>query len=174
VMRIPLSVVQDQPPLVECTACGRCCTYVGIAINPPTRPRWATDILWYLFHEHVYVYVDGSGQWSVHFETRCRNLGQDLRCGIYGRRPHICRGFDNRSCEVNEPDADVLSFREPRAFLSWLQANRPRLYATIEREFVPEALRPAADGRARRLADTGERTQRARARRVARRARIGR
>jgi hypothetical protein len=141
VSRIPLPVVRDAPELVECTSCGRCCTYVGIAINPPSRPRWATDILWYLYHEDVSVYRDGVGEWSVHFETRCRNLGPDLRCGVYRERPHICRGFDNRSCEVNQPAACALSFHEPRAFLDWLRAERPRVYARIETGHVPGFLR---------------------------------
>ena len=161
--RIPLPVVRDGPGLVECTSCGRCCTYVGIAINPPSRPRWATDVLWYLYHEDVSVYRDGAGEWSVHFETRCRNLGPDLRCGVYRERPHICRGFDNRSCEVNQPAAGAISFREPRAFLDWLRAERPRVYARIEAGHVPGFLRAAEPVRA-------ERTVRPRA--VARKARI--
>ena len=57
--RIPLPVLAMDRPLVECTDCGRCCTYVGVGINPPTSPRHATDVLWYLYHHGVYVYVDG-------------------------------------------------------------------------------------------------------------------
>lgn len=158
--RILLPVLRERPKLVECTACGQCCTYVGIHINGPSRPRWATDILWYLYHERVYVYRDGDGEWSVHFEARCRNLGPELRCGVYQTRPHLCRSFDNRSCEVNQPAAGALTFREPREFLEWLSANRPRVYARIEDTHVPPALRPPP------------RSQRVRGRRaVARRAR---
>jgi Fe-S-cluster containining protein len=141
--RIALPVLRDERPLVECTTCGRCCTYVGIGINAPSRPRQATDILWYLYHENVYVYVDGAGEWSVHFEARCKNLGEGFLCGVYARRPHICRGFDNRSCEVNDPGHGSLTFREPREFLAWLRAEKPRVYAQIEAEYLPEALRLA-------------------------------
>jgi Fe-S-cluster containining protein len=88
------------------------------------------------------VYVDGEGEWSVHFEARCRNLGADLRCGVYVDRPHICRTFDNRTCEVNDPVHDTLTFREPAEFLAWLRERKPRLYAKIEKGFVPRALRP--------------------------------
>lgn len=161
-LRLPLVVVQD-PPLVECTSCGRCCTYVGIGINPPSRPRWATDILWYLYHQNVSVYRDGAGEWSVHFETRCRHLGEDLRCGVYRERPHVCRGFDNRSCEVNQPAATALTFNEPRAFLDWLRAERPKIYARIAAGHVPSSLRGARPGRSR---------QEVRRRAVARKARI--
>ncbi len=113
--RIPLPVIQEKPQLVECTSCGQCCTYVGISINAPSRPRYATDVLWYLYHENTYVYLE---------------------------RPHICRGFDNRSCEVNQPNERARTFREPRAFLDWLRAHRPRVYAKISETHVPEALRP--------------------------------
>lgn len=163
--RVPLPVLPAGPPLVECTACGRCCTYVGIAINPPSRPRWATDVLWYLYHEKVSVYRDGAGEWSVHFETRCRNLGPDLRCGVYRERPHICRCFDYRSCEVNQPAEGTLEFREPRAFLDWLRAERPRVYARIEAGQVPPSLRRSAFDGTQQLV---------RRRAVARRARIRR
>jgi Fe-S-cluster containining protein len=145
VSRIPLTVLPEERPLVECTDCGRCCTYVGVGINAPTSPRYATDILWYLYHEKVYVYVDGEGEWSVHFEARCRNLGPDLRCAVYVDRPHICRGFDNRTCEVNDPVHDSLTFREPAEFLDWLRGRKPRLLARIEKRFVPKALRPRAE-----------------------------
>jgi Fe-S-cluster containining protein len=152
-------------PLVECTDCGRCCTYVGVGINPPTNPRHATDVLWYLYHEGVYVYVDGEGEWSVHFEARCRNLGPDLRCGVYADRPHICRTFDNRTCEVNDPGHDSITFREPAGFLEWLRDTKPRLYAKVEKGFVPKALRPREEATARTA-------RAARRRAVARKARI--
>jgi Fe-S-cluster containining protein len=142
VSRVPLPVVQARPEPVSCTSCGRCCTYVGVGINSPSRPRYATDILWYLYHENVSVYRDGDGEWSVHFESRCRNLGADLLCGVYPTRPHICRTFDDRTCEVNDPAAGARTFREPREFLDWLSEHRPRVHATIARTHVPQPLRP--------------------------------
>jgi len=142
--RVPLTLLVPDRPLVECTECGKCCTYVGVGINAPSRPRYATDVLWYLYHEGVYVYADGQGEWSVHFEARCRNLGPDLLCRVYADRPHICRGFDNRTCEVNDTSHHALTFREPGEFLAWLRANKPRVYAKIASGFVPPALRQPA------------------------------
>jgi Fe-S-cluster containining protein len=135
-------VVQKEPEPVECTDCGKCCTYVGVGIETPRRARYATDILWYLYHENVYVYVDGDGEWSVHFEARCRNLGDDLLCRIYEQRPHICRGFDNTTCEVNDHVHDSLTFHQPAEFLAWLRENRPKVYAKVDKRFLPPALRP--------------------------------
>ncbi len=150
---LPLTVLRPAPPLTQCMECARCCSYVAVGINAPTTPRLATDVLWYLYHESVYVYRDADDEWSVVFETRCRNLRADRRCGVYAERPHICRGFDNRTCEVNAPSDQALTFREPAEFLAWLRTTRPRLHHRIEAGFVPEPLRAkprARTARARR------------------------
>jgi Fe-S-cluster containining protein len=142
--KVPLPVLAPDPrPLVPCTECGKCCTYVAVGINAPTSPRLATDILWYLYHDRVYVYRDGAGEWSVHFETRCRQLGDDLLCRVYAERPHICRAFDNETCEVNCPEGRVLTFTAPEAFLSWLEVAKPRVYRAVLKRYVPERLKAA-------------------------------
>jgi Fe-S-cluster containining protein len=158
---IPLPVLQAKQPLVPCTECARCCRYVGVGINAPTTPRLATDVLWYLYHEQVSIYRDEQGEWSVMFETRCRNLRDDRLCGVYEARPHICRSFDNETCDVNAPGERALTFNEPAEFLEWLRAKRPRVYAKLEGRFTPERFQP------------GTKPNTARARRaVARKARI--
>ena len=146
---------------MPCTECARCCRYVGVGINAPTTPRLATDVLWYLYHENVSVYRDEQGEWSVLFETRCRNLRADLRCDVYAERPHICRGFDNLGCEVNAPSPRALTFREPSEFLAWLEAKRPA---------APREARPGASRRSASSRRDHRRTARAR-RAVARKAR---
>ena len=135
---IPLRVLSERPH-VPCTQCARCCTYVAVGINAPTRPRYATDILWYLYHEGVSVHRDADGEWSVVFETRCRHLDGDLLCGVYAERPHICRAFDDTSCEVNAPSGGR-SFTTAGEFLDYLKRARPRLHRQLERRFVPPAL----------------------------------
>jgi hypothetical protein len=126
---------------------------VAVGINPPTRARWATDILWYLYHELVSVYRDGEGEWMVQFETRCRHLAHNKLCRIYPHRPHICRAFDNRSCEVNDPDGGRL-FSTPEEFLEYMKTERPRLFRIIARQHVVPGMmpKPAAVARRRRAA----------------------
>jgi hypothetical protein len=143
VNRIPLPVIREQPLHVECTECGKCCTYVGVEIDKPKKASEASDILWYLYHENVYIYVDGSNEWSVHFEGRCRNLGDDLLCRIYEQRPDICRSFDNDTCEVNDHDHEALTFRHPVEFLDWLREQKPKVYRKLEKKYLPPELRPA-------------------------------
>lgn len=137
-LRLPMAASAPDPPLTECTACGRCCTYVSVGVNPPNSVRRATDMLWYLYHHNVTVYRDGDGEWSVVFETRCRHLRPDLLCGVYEHRPEICRDFDNRSCEVNDPEGG-LSITTPEELLAYLRERRPRLCRRIEERFVPPA-----------------------------------
>jgi Fe-S-cluster containining protein len=143
--RVELTVLQPPPPrkddgLVACLDCGKCCTYVAVGINAPRNPGYATDVLWYLYHENVYVYRDGDGEWSVHLEARCRNLAHDLKCRIYEERPHICRSFSNLTCEVNSHEGHPITFRSPEQFLDWLEVKHPKVYASIARKYLPEAL----------------------------------
>lgn len=156
---IKLPVLRAASARVECTECARCCTYVGVGINAPTTPRYATDVLWYLYHEQVSVYRDDDGEWSVLFETRCRNLADDRRCEVYAERPHVCRGFDSASCDVNAPSGRALTFGEPDEFLAWLASKRPRLHAKIA-AFTPERFAPAPTRTARAARVVARRSRR--------------
>lgn len=144
--RVPLPVLPGPPPpRVECTSCGKCCTYVSVGINAPRNVRFASDVLWYLYHDKVTVYRDGDGDWSVIFETRCRQLGSDLRCGVYADRPVICREFDDTTCEVNAPGG-ALSFSDPETFLRYMQGWRPQVFGRLMKGYVPPGLAQALDG----------------------------
>jgi Fe-S-cluster containining protein len=138
--RIPLPMLPPPRPMKVCTECGKCCTYVSVGINDPRNVRAASDILWYLYHDQVSVYRDGDGEWSVVFETRCRNLQGDLLCGVYVDRPIICRDFDNTTCDVNQPEGG-LSLATPEEFLVWLRKKRPRVYQRLRERYVPASLR---------------------------------
>ena len=150
-MRQPIRLMtgRGEKTLVECTKCGKCCTYVSIAINTPSRPRYATDALWYLYHDNMSLYVDGMGEWSVVFQTRCRNLQSNLLCAIYADRPHICRDFDNTTCDVNDPEGGR-SIDTPEALLAILKAEYPKVYKKIEERFVPGGLKVKPPGKPRR------------------------
>jgi Fe-S-cluster containining protein len=147
VSRVPLPVVQETPDPVECTECGKCCTYVGVEVETPEGAKDASDILWYLYHPGVYIYIDGNEDWSVHFESRCDNLGDDLLCRIYEQRPDICRGFDNTTCEVNDHGNEATTIRTPAEFLDWLRDNEKKgfrkIYKKLQKRYLPPTLRPA-------------------------------
>jgi Fe-S-cluster containining protein len=142
---LPPRVRQPGGDPVPCLECGRCCTYLAVGINAPRTPRYVTDVLWYLYHERVSVHRDADGEWSVVFETRCRNLQDDLKCSVYAQRPHICRAFDNDGCEVNAPDNRDHVFHTAAQFLEFLRAWRPRVYLAVRKRYVPEGHLPPGD-----------------------------
>ena len=150
--RIALPMAASSAPgLKACTECGKCCTYVSVGINEPRTLRFASDVLWYLYHDGVSVYRDGDGDWSVVFETRCRHLQDDLLCRVYAHRPEICREFDNTTCEVNSPDGGR-AFEDPADFLDWLRGARPGLFRRLSARLVPPPLAAAVGARRARAA----------------------
>jgi Fe-S-cluster containining protein len=130
-----LPVLAERQP-VGCLTCGLCCTYIAVGIDGPTNAKSATEILWHLYHEGVSVYRDGDNEWMVQFESRCRHLLSDNKCGIYDTRPHICRDYSEVSCEVNS-DGEGTTFYSPAEFLSWLETKKRRVYDAISATHVP-------------------------------------
>ena len=146
-MTKPIPLPMAPSVLVPCTSCAKCCTYVGVGINPPRNLRYATDVLWYLYHENVSVHRDGNGEWMVIFESRCKQLRHDLLCGVYEQRPVVCRDFDNTSCEVNAPGRGQ-TYTEPAQFLDWLRGSKPGLYQRVAKKYMPPQLGVRARKRA--------------------------
>jgi Fe-S-cluster containining protein len=131
------SVTPEARKEVSCTVCALCCTYVAIEINPPNSVPRATELLWYLYHEGVSLY-ENDGDWMVQFETRCMNLLDDNRCGVYETRPHICREYSEKECEVNTVD-DGQTFYEPATFMAYLARRKPRIHQKVAAGFAPPA-----------------------------------
>lgn len=55
---------------------------------------------WYLLHNNVLIFVE-DGDWYIQFNTPCRHLQSDNRCGIYVKRPTICRAYSTDECEYH-------------------------------------------------------------------------
>ncbi len=80
----------------HCTAA--CCSYLAIPIEKPETKRDFDDIRWYLMHEGMTIFVE-EGDWYFQVRTRCKNLRDDFRCGIYETRPAICREYKAQDCD---------------------------------------------------------------------------
>ncbi|MET0389958.1 MAG: YkgJ family cysteine cluster protein [Polyangiales bacterium] len=119
----------------HCTACGLCCTYVAIETDGPDTVKQATQLLWYVYHEGVSLYANGD-DWMVQFDSTCVHLQPDYRCGIYHTRPHICREFSERDCEINTGD-DGHTFYNGTEFMAYLKQIRPRVYSFVRKHFAP-------------------------------------
>ena len=82
-----------------------CCRYFALEIDEPETARQFDDIRWYLMHENVVVFIE-KRKWYLGVMTRCKNLQEDNRCGIYETRPRICRGYSTDNCEYHGGDYD--------------------------------------------------------------------
>ena len=89
-----------------CDKCaGLCCRWIALPIDNPKTAKQFDDIRWYLCHENIVVFVEKK-QWYLGIFTRCKHLQPDNRCGIYEKRPRICRGYSTDNCEYNGGDYD--------------------------------------------------------------------
>lgn len=130
-----LPLLQAPRSQVPCLECGLCCTYIAVEIDAPDTLHGATEILWYLYHRDVSIYLEDD-EWMVQFATRCNNLQDDNRCGIYETRPPVCREFKETTCEVNAADVGI-SFYTPQAFLDYLAQHHKRIYALVRKRYLP-------------------------------------
>ncbi|HEX7481508.1 MAG TPA: YkgJ family cysteine cluster protein [Polyangiales bacterium] len=132
----PAALAAPARPLIPCTACGLCCSYVAIEIDAPTTARRATQLLFYLYHEGVSLYASGD-DWMVQFESRCKHLLPDRRCGVYETRPHICRDFSETDCEVNSDDDEGHTFYTTEALMAYLQIHYKRAHRELMKGYAP-------------------------------------
>jgi uncharacterized protein len=142
-VRLPLyteTKTAAKPKEPSCTSCGLCCSYVAIEVDTPKTVKQATQLLWYVYHEGVSLYVNDD-DWMVQFDTTCIHLQPDYRCGVYETRPHICREFSEQDCEINTGD-DGRTFYTATEFLEHLAQTRPRVHAVVKKSFSPPAEGP--------------------------------
>lgn len=103
------------PLEMKCFHCPgtKCCQYTTQRIDTPRSKADFDHLLWQVAHENVEVYEDEDG-WYVMFITPCSKLLPNGECGIYDRRPQICRDYSNDYCEFDSPAEEgfLLHFRD--------------------------------------------------------------
>lgn len=90
-----------------CSKCtGLCCRYFALPIETPEDKGDYDDIKWYLCHENVSVFVE-EGDWYISLDNKCKHLSEeDYQCGIYNKRPRICRGYKIKECDLIDGEYD--------------------------------------------------------------------
>jgi len=88
----------------KCSFCvgSKCCSYFTQQVDTPRSKYDFEHLLWQISHQNVSVYKDEDG-WYLLIRNPCTHLLPDGRCGIYERRPEICRVYENDYCEYDEP-----------------------------------------------------------------------
>ncbi len=90
-----------------CDKCaGLCCRYFALPIETPEDKEDYDDVMWYLCHKDVTVFVE-EGDWYINLNNKCKHLlEKDYRCKIYNKRPRICKGYSIRDCDFTEGEYD--------------------------------------------------------------------
>lgn len=87
----------------QCSAL--CCRYFVLEIDKPETRRQYDDVRWYLVHENTFVFIEKK-KWYLGIYSRCKHLQDDNRCGIYHKRPQICRDYSTENCDYHGGEYD--------------------------------------------------------------------
>lgn len=84
----------------KCERCREsiCCTYITQQIEAPRSMHAFDNLLWQLSHRDVQLFQDKRG-WFLLVNNPCLHLQPDGGCGIYRRRPQVCRDHSSDNCE---------------------------------------------------------------------------
>ncbi len=89
------------PDTNVCKGCGTCCSHVALEIDTPKSKEDFQEIVWFVMHQNVAVFVDHDSSWNLEFNTPCNSLTDKRLCSVYKDRPAICRGYSAGECESN-------------------------------------------------------------------------
>lgn len=59
-------------------------------------------LLWQVSHTNVSLFQDSRG-WYLLINNPCQHVLANGSCGIYAKRPKVCRDHSNEHCEFDEP-----------------------------------------------------------------------
>jgi Fe-S-cluster containining protein len=106
----------------NCKNCDNCCKHIALEIDKPTTQQDYNNIVWYLMHENVKVFVDFDNGWYLEFATKCKALNKDKMCDIYTERPNICREYSEENCVKEDAlSAEKYAFNSREEFLDYLE-----------------------------------------------------
>ncbi len=81
-----------------------------LQIDTPACRKDFENIRWYLCHFDTTVFVEKGDKWYLHVQSLCRHLTPEGRCGIYDKRPKICREHNPSDCEFDSEYAAEMKF----------------------------------------------------------------
>ena len=115
----------DQKNKDLCKNCDACCRYIALEIDRPTTKDEEENIIWFLLHKNVTVYIGLDNKWYIEFQTPCKALKKGL-CQEYQTRPKICREFTQDSCvKYNPGPTEKILFSSAEDFKKYLVQKKP-------------------------------------------------
>lgn len=106
-----------------CTA--KCCRYFALPIDAPDTRTEYDYIRWYMIHGRVSIFVDDE-TWYVMVHADCEHLQPDYRCGIYEKRPQICRDYTTDECEYDDDACYDKFFETSEQLWEYIEAIFPQ------------------------------------------------
>ncbi len=92
---------------------------MAIEIDAPTTLADFENIRWYCAHKSTWVFKQDSS-WFVVLDAVCDQLQADYTCGIYDKRPQVCRDHKFGECDYflrGDFDVELRSIEAVEAYL---------------------------------------------------------
>jgi uncharacterized protein len=111
---------------IKCKNCGYCCNYITISLDTPEDKEDYDEIVWFLLHENIKVYIDNDDsegdEWYVEIQTPCKAQDEENKCKIYRDRPDVCREYDTEECDTHgEGTPYKLAWTDKDDFIAYLK-----------------------------------------------------
>ncbi|MBU2442055.1 MAG: YkgJ family cysteine cluster protein, partial [Nanoarchaeota archaeon] len=107
--------------MIICEECpGACCKILVVEIDTPETKEEYENILCYLYHKDVKIYIDTDNTWNVQFNTQCKQLDENGNCKIYSERPPVCRESKVEECHINKKEIKKI-FNDADEYSVWLK-----------------------------------------------------
>jgi hypothetical protein len=110
----------------QCSRCipAKCCEYFSLEIDRPRSKRDYNDLLWFLAHDNVSIYI-WEKSWYLMVHNRCRFLNKKSNlCEIYDERPKICREHTTDECEFDSEYEFDEHFKTYEDLKRWMKKNK--------------------------------------------------
>jgi len=114
-----------------CHECDDCCRYIALEIDKPTSINDYQNIVWFLLHKNVHIYIDWKNHWFIEFKSDCLALKNQL-CTIYDARPTMCREYQQHECtKYNKNKPEKYHFKDLEMLKRYLRKNKPKIYQNL-------------------------------------------
>jgi len=110
----------------RCAKClpAKCCRYFSLEIDKPANKRDYDDLLWFLAHEKVSIYL-WEKRWYLMVHNPCTFLDSHSNtCKIYDKRPKMCREHSVDECEFDSDYEFDEHFKSYDELKRWLKKNK--------------------------------------------------